>query len=153
MRNRRPSWPHITIRATWGFRPVTSRRPRSRKQHYRGANDTGSHVTEEDQETDQGLRIILDASTRRLQAHKIYLRAAAAMRWVQLRTQLLRGEKPSSRHVNGLRAIDQRLRQVCFNSLVSSRWHGRWRSLLAPPGSDTHVQHFPCHAMWLTGTR
>jgi len=56
-------------------------------------------------------RIILDACTRRLQAHKIYLRAAAAMRWVQMRAQLLRGEKPGQRHVAGLRAIDQRLDQ------------------------------------------
>ncbi|KIW87419.1 uncharacterized protein Z519_12055 [Cladophialophora bantiana CBS 173.52] len=56
-------------------------------------------------------RIILDASTRRFQAHKIYLRGSAAMRWVQLRAQLLRGEKPSPRHANSLRAIDQRLRQ------------------------------------------
>ncbi|OAL31593.1 hypothetical protein AYO22_01185 [Fonsecaea multimorphosa] len=56
-------------------------------------------------------RIILDASTRRFQAHKIYLRGSAAMRWVQARTQLLRGEKPGARHANGLRSIDQRLRQ------------------------------------------
>nr|KAK5446074.1 hypothetical protein LTR18_003993 [Exophiala xenobiotica] len=56
-------------------------------------------------------RIILDACTRRLQAHKIYLRASAAMRWIQMRVQLLRGEKPGQRHVNALRAIDQRLRQ------------------------------------------
>ncbi|KIW74910.1 hypothetical protein Z517_11681 [Fonsecaea pedrosoi CBS 271.37] len=56
-------------------------------------------------------RIILDASTRRFQAHKIYLRGSAATRWVQLRTQLLRGEKPGSKHANGLRTIDQRLRQ------------------------------------------
>ncbi|KAK6365001.1 uncharacterized protein PV06_04449 [Exophiala oligosperma] len=56
-------------------------------------------------------RIILDACTRRFQAHKIYLRASAAMRWVQMRIQLLRGEKPGPRHVNSLRAIDQRLRQ------------------------------------------
>ncbi|KIW69428.1 hypothetical protein PV04_05305 [Phialophora macrospora] len=56
-------------------------------------------------------RIILDASTRRFQAHKIYLRASAAMRWVQMRAQVLRGEKPAAKHVNALRAVDQRLRQ------------------------------------------
>ncbi|KAI1608966.1 hypothetical protein EDD37DRAFT_133648 [Exophiala viscosa] len=55
-------------------------------------------------------RIILDAATRRLQAHKIYLRAAAAIRWVQMRAQLLRGERSSQRNANGLRAIDHRLR-------------------------------------------
>lgn len=62
--------------------------------------------------TDEQSRIILDASTRRFQAHKIYLRAAAATRWAQMRQQILRGEKPNSRHVNALRAIDQRLRDV-----------------------------------------
>ena len=62
---------------------------------------------------DQVVRIILDAATRRLQAHKIYLRAAAAIRWVQMRGQLLQGERLSQRHANGLRAIDHRLRQVC----------------------------------------
>lgn len=34
------------------------------------------------------------------------------MRWVQMRAQVLRGEKPAARHVNALRAVDQRLRQV-----------------------------------------
>ncbi|EXJ59854.1 hypothetical protein A1O7_04001 [Cladophialophora yegresii CBS 114405] len=56
-------------------------------------------------------RIILDASTRRFQAHKTYLRASAAMRWVQMRAQVLRGEKPAAKHANALRAVDQRLRQ------------------------------------------
>ncbi|KAK5063685.1 hypothetical protein LTR69_004391 [Exophiala sideris] len=65
-------------------------------------------------------RIILDAATRRLQAHKIYLRAAAAIRWVQMRGQLSRGEQSSQRRASGLRAIDHRLRQkdsllaMCF---------------------------------------
>ncbi|EXJ89716.1 hypothetical protein A1O3_02783 [Capronia epimyces CBS 606.96] len=69
------------------------------------------HIPETEVQKATLQRIILDASTRRLQAHKIYLRASAAMRWVQMRAQLLRGEKPSQRHVNGLRAIDQRLRE------------------------------------------
>ncbi len=73
---------------------------------------TGSAPTRSN--TDTLCRIILDAATRRLQAHKIYLRAAAAIRWVQMRAQFLRGEKPGPRHVNGLRTIDQRLRQVCI---------------------------------------
>src|SRR5580700_11696842 len=62
--------------------------------------------------TDEQSRIILDASTRRFVAHKIYLRAAAATRWAQMRQQILRGEKPNGRHANALRAIDQRLRDV-----------------------------------------
>jgi hypothetical protein len=78
-------------------------------------------------------RIILDAGTRRLQAHKIYLRASAAMRWVQMRAQLLRGEKPGPRHVDGLRAIDRRLREVClsylwFSSDVVPGWWSQGRS-------------------------
>jgi len=66
-------------------------------------------------------RIILDAATRRFQAHKIYLRASAAMRWVQMRQQILGGEKPNGRHVNALRTIDQRLREVCSFSIIQSR--------------------------------
>ena len=61
------------------------------------------------------IRIILDAATRRFQAHKIYLRASAGMRWVQIRAQILRGEKPAAKHVNALRVVDQRLRQVRTN--------------------------------------
>jgi hypothetical protein len=61
---------------------------------------------------DEQPRIILDASTRRFQAHKVYLRAAAATRWIQMRQQVLRGEKPNGRHANALRAIDQRLHDV-----------------------------------------
>jgi hypothetical protein len=68
--------------------------------------------------TDERSRIILDASTRRFQAHKIYLRAAAATRWAQMRQQVLRGEKPNGRHANALRAIDQRLRDVSTCSVT-----------------------------------
>ncbi|KAK4934332.1 hypothetical protein LTR66_015633 [Elasticomyces elasticus] len=60
-------------------------------------------------------RIILDASTRRFQAHKIYLRSAAALRWIQLRTQVLKGEKPSAKHIKALQAVDGRLRQELEN--------------------------------------
>jgi hypothetical protein len=38
------------------------------------------------------------------------------MRWVQMRAQVLRGEKPAAKHVNALRAVDQRLRQVRFKN-------------------------------------
>ena len=53
-------------------------------------------------------RVILDASVRRFQAHKIYLRVAAAKRWVLNRNEALsrRGHSPQ------LREIDQLLRQV-----------------------------------------
>ncbi|KKY18409.1 hypothetical protein UCRPC4_g04945 [Phaeomoniella chlamydospora] len=56
-------------------------------------------------------RIILDASTRRFQAHKIYLRASAAVRWCSRREQILRGEKPNGRHQTALRRSDVTLRE------------------------------------------
>ncbi|KIV96435.1 hypothetical protein PV10_00307 [Exophiala mesophila] len=56
-------------------------------------------------------RIILDSSTRRFQAHKIYLRASSGMRWVQMRARILRGEQPSQKHANALRTADLRLRE------------------------------------------
>ncbi|EER26326.1 hypothetical protein CPC735_004980 [Coccidioides posadasii C735 delta SOWgp] len=55
-------------------------------------------------------RIILDASARRFQAHKIYLRMAAARRWAMSRMKILQGQKPNQSHLNALRAIDQTLR-------------------------------------------
>ncbi|KJF61569.1 uncharacterized protein CIMG_03828 [Coccidioides immitis RS] len=55
-------------------------------------------------------RIILDASARRFQAHKIYLRMAAARRWAMSRMKILQGQKPNHSHLNALRAIDQTLR-------------------------------------------
>ena len=75
-------------------------------------------------------RIILDASTRRFsvsflsmeafntlanyrQAHKIYLRAAAGMRWVQLRQQASSGGLSPGKKAQALQAIDARLREVC----------------------------------------
>jgi len=81
--------------------------------HYNPGNlgTQGGNVPEMEVQKATLQRIILDSSTRRFQAHKIYLRAAAAMRWVQRRQQLLRGQKPNGRHVNDLRRIDQQLRE------------------------------------------
>ncbi|EHY58334.1 hypothetical protein HRR83_007303 [Exophiala dermatitidis] len=81
--------------------------------HYNPGNIglQSGHVAETEVQKATLQRIILDASTRRFQAHKIYLRAAAAMRWVRMRSQLLRGEKPGARHMSSLRTIDQRLHE------------------------------------------
>lgn len=62
-------------------------------------------------------RVILDASVRRFQAHRIYLRVAAAKRWVLNRNELL--SRSSKGHSSQLREIDQLLCQV--------------RSFLLPP--------------------
>jgi len=75
-------------------------------------------------------RILLDSSTRRFsvsaptmmigsrsltlrQAHKIYLRAAAGMRWIQLRQQASSGSLSPDKKAQVLRALDTRIRQVC----------------------------------------
>ncbi|WEW55173.1 hypothetical protein PRK78_000602 [Emydomyces testavorans] len=60
-------------------------------------------------------RIILDASARRFQAHKLYLRVAAARRWAMSRAQILQGQKPGHQHRNALRSLDETLR----NEIVS----------------------------------
>ncbi|KAJ9293078.1 hypothetical protein DTO271G3_8213 [Paecilomyces variotii] len=56
-------------------------------------------------------RVILDGSVRRFQAHKIYLRIAAARRWAINRANVLRGERPSERHATQLRRINDILRE------------------------------------------
>ncbi|KAI1915911.1 hypothetical protein LOZ58_000350 [Ophidiomyces ophidiicola] len=55
-------------------------------------------------------RIILDASARRFQAHRLYLRMAAARRWAMTRAQVLQGQKPGPSHRGALRAADETLR-------------------------------------------
>ncbi|KAL1857795.1 hypothetical protein Plec18170_003019 [Paecilomyces lecythidis] len=60
-------------------------------------------------------RVILDGSVRRFQAHKIYLRIAAARRWAINRANVLHGERPSERHAAQLRRINDILRQELTN--------------------------------------
>lgn len=60
-------------------------------------------------------RIILDSSTRRFQAHKIYLRAAAGMRWILSRQQVSSGSLSPEKKARGLQALDARLRQELSN--------------------------------------
>ncbi|KAI9041239.1 uncharacterized protein KD926_007193 [Aspergillus affinis] len=57
-------------------------------------------------------RVILDGSARRFQAHRIYLRAAAAKRWAMHRANLLRGQRPGPQHASQLKAISNTFRQV-----------------------------------------
>ncbi|RHZ66917.1 uncharacterized protein CDV56_109473 [Aspergillus thermomutatus] len=56
-------------------------------------------------------RVILDASARRFQAHKIYLRAAAARRWAIHRQNVLRGQRPGPQHTSQLKAVSNTFRQ------------------------------------------
>ncbi|KAK2733061.1 hypothetical protein FQN57_002322 [Myotisia sp. PD_48] len=55
-------------------------------------------------------RIIVDASARRFQAHRIYLKIAAARRWALNRTQILKNQKPSQRRTDALAALETTLR-------------------------------------------
>lgn len=57
-------------------------------------------------------RVLLDACARRHEAQKIYLRQAAAQRWIEWRGSVLQGQQPSSSHRRQLRACDERLRMV-----------------------------------------
>lgn len=58
------------------------------------------------------LRILLDASARRFQAKKIYMRMVAAARWVNLRSGILQGQTRHAGHTAALRQADQALQQV-----------------------------------------
>ncbi|KAJ5799653.1 uncharacterized protein N7518_001721 [Penicillium psychrosexuale] len=56
-------------------------------------------------------RVILDSSARRFQAHKIYLRAAAARRWAMARAGVLRGSPPTAQHSTALKSATAALHQ------------------------------------------
>lgn len=57
-----------------------------------------------------GCSILLDSASRRFRAHKIYMRAVVAVRWIQQRDQLLQGRPASPSQQAALRTIDQTLR-------------------------------------------
>ncbi|KAL4754894.1 hypothetical protein BDW72DRAFT_104275 [Aspergillus terricola var. indicus] len=56
-------------------------------------------------------RVILDGSARRFQAHRIYLRAAAAKRWIIHRDGILRGQRPGPQHAGPMKTISNTLRE------------------------------------------
>ncbi|KAI0143876.1 hypothetical protein K449DRAFT_418152 [Hypoxylon sp. EC38] len=55
-------------------------------------------------------QILLDAYARRHEGQKIYLRQAAAQRWIEYRESVLQGQRPNSSHRRQLRACDDQLR-------------------------------------------
>lgn len=57
-------------------------------------------------------RVLLDASARRFQAQKIYLRAVAAARWVNMRNGILQGQRRHAGHTAALQQADNALRAV-----------------------------------------
>ena len=58
------------------------------------------------------IRVLLDAYSRRHEGQKIYLRQAAAQRWVGWRDQVLQGQRPHAGHTEQLAACDAQLRAV-----------------------------------------
>ncbi|KAF5666835.1 hypothetical protein FHETE_6059 [Fusarium heterosporum] len=80
-------------------------------------------------------QVLLDAYSRRHEGQKIYLRQAAAQRWVEYRNQVLQGGPPNSRNQSQLQACDRQLRaelsaiadEVIYNELkTSDEGMGRW---------------------------
>ncbi|KAL2278919.1 hypothetical protein FJTKL_14082 [Diaporthe vaccinii] len=62
-------------------------------------------------------QVLLDAFARRHEAQKIYLRQAAAQRWIEYRELVL---KAHSGNQSQLRRCDQQLRAVCFPAQTAS---------------------------------
>ena len=56
--------------------------------------------------------IITDAAVRRFRAQRIYVRATAALRWVNSRAAILRGERAHAGHAAALQQIRNNLRTV-----------------------------------------
>lgn len=61
--------------------------------------------------------VLLDAYARRHEGQKIYLRQAAAQRWIEWREQILMGGRPHSGNHSQLRGCDQQLRSVSLRRL------------------------------------
>ncbi|KAK1654146.1 hypothetical protein BDP81DRAFT_78712 [Colletotrichum phormii] len=88
-----------------------------------------------EQEKAELRQCLLDAFSRRHECQKIYLRQAAAQRWVTNRDGILQGARPNSRNQSHLRACDQQLRaelatitdETIYNELqASDATMGRW---------------------------
>lgn len=69
-------------------------------------------------------RVILDGSARRFQAHRIYLRIAAAKRWAHHRTNVLRGQRPTAQHLAQLTAVNNTFRRVSLSPSLSRTHSG-----------------------------
>ncbi|ROT41412.1 hypothetical protein SODALDRAFT_322546 [Sodiomyces alkalinus F11] len=90
---------------------------------------------EAEQEKAELKQILLDSYARRHEAQKIYLRQAAAQRWIENREAILQGGRPHTGNRSLLRACDQQLRaelsmitdEVVYHELqISDQTMGRW---------------------------
>ncbi|KAH9892231.1 hypothetical protein F4778DRAFT_784598 [Xylariomycetidae sp. FL2044] len=90
---------------------------------------------EQEQRKAELRQVALDAYARRHEAQKIYLRQAAAQRWVEYRKHILQGRRPNSSHRRQLSACDEQLRQELYQITdetiyqelqISDMTMGRW---------------------------
>ncbi|KAL9098354.1 MAG: hypothetical protein Q9163_005976 [Psora crenata] len=77
--------------------------------------------------------IIVDASARRLQAQKIFLRATAAVKWINTRNITLRGGKARHGDLSKLQQIDTILSQE-MNNITDQRIVSAFRAKDAQAG-------------------
>jgi len=78
--------------------------------------------------------VILDAGIRRFQLQRCYLRAVAALRWINSRFGVLQGQQPHQGHSADLHAVDVSLQQVRGVSVVVQLSPGNTRHS-GPPQS------------------
>jgi hypothetical protein len=65
-------------------------------------------------------RVMLDASVRRFKIQQTYLKASAALRWVNSRNAILGGNQPSPIHTPALLQIANTMRAVSFEHFIIS---------------------------------
>ncbi|KXT14839.1 hypothetical protein AC579_4094 [Pseudocercospora musae] len=104
----------------------------------------GSNNGDEEQAKAQLKRIILDASVRRFMAQKIYLRAAAALRWASNRNAILQGAPPSPGHAPALQQIRNTLRTE-LATITDARVEAGLRQ--ADTNAGKYIQEDPSLAM------
>lgn len=88
--------------------------PKPRKQSCKGIPDCVSSMLCVQHSNNRAVyinRVIIDSSARRFQAHKIYLRAAAARRWAMTRANTLRGQRPTPAHAAALKDAHAMMQQ------------------------------------------
>jgi hypothetical protein len=102
----------------------------------------------EQQEKAELQQVLLDAYSRRHESQKVYIRQAAARRWIRWRDLVLQGERPQVWHADHLAACDTQLRvelqtitddQVYADMRFSDYESGRW--MLEDP-SLQHIQRW-----------
>ncbi|KAF1917743.1 hypothetical protein BDU57DRAFT_175919 [Ampelomyces quisqualis] len=74
------------------------------------SGSSGASSGDPEQERQQLKAIITDAAVRRFRCQRAYLLANAALRWVNARNSILRGQKPNASHLGAFQQADATLR-------------------------------------------